>query len=390
MDEFLLLNPGPVPVPESVRSAMAAPMLSHRSETFAATFARAQEGLEYVFTRSSSDGASTSSGGDTLILNATATMGMDAALANLVSPGDHVVSVVNGKFGRRFARIAERYTSDVTRVSVEWGASIDPGGVADAIDDDTVAVTAVHTETSAGLRNPVGDIGAIAADHDAAFVVDGVSGIGGDEFHIDAWNVDIAITDAQKALGIPPGIAGMYVTDGIQHRFDGEGAPFYEDLEWHLDKAAIHQTPFTTAIPQVRALAKAADLIGDEGMANRIARHRRQSGAYRAAFEAMGLELFPDPEGPTEYATTMTAVELPPAAAGEGFDAFTQALTDRNASVAGGQAHLSGQIIRVSNMAWFDDETVLEGIDRIAGALEDVGAAIDRERGMAAARQTLS
>lgn len=390
MDEFLLLNPGPVPVPATVRDALAEPMVSHRADAFAETFERAQAGLDYVFTKSTRDGSQTATGGATLVLNATATMGMEAAVANLISPDEHVVAVINGKFGRRFARIAERYTNAVSRVEFEWGQSIDIEDVSETITDETAVMTAVHTETSTGLRNPIGKLGTLAANHDTAFVVDAVSGLGGDEFYIGDWQVDIAITDAQKALGIPPGIAGMYIAEGILDRFDGEAAPFYQDLDWHLDKAADHQTPFTTAVPQVRGLAKAAELIEDEGMPARIERHQRQSAAYRAAFESMGLELFPEPVEPTSYANTMTAVELPPAAADENFEAFTQALAERNVSVAGGQAHLSDEIIRVSNMAWFDDETVLDGIDRIVSALLDVGATIDEEAGLTAAQETLS
>lgn len=369
---------------------MSEPMISHRSDTFADTFSRAQDGLEYVFTHATLEGENTASGGETLLLNATATMGMEAAVANLISPGDQVVAVVNGKFGRRFARIAERYTDSVTRVEFSWGQSIDIDAVDTALHDGVDLLTAVHTETSAGLRNPLGEIGELADEYDIPYVIDGVSAIGGDEFNVDDWHVDIAITDAQKALGIPPGIAGMFVSETITDQFDGEVAPFYEDLDWHLEKAAIHQTPFTTAIPQVRALATAVEMIEDEGMAIRIERHHRQSAAYRAAFQAMGLELFPEPKGASEYAKTMTAVELPPAAAEDDFETFTEALADRQVSVAGGHAHLSGKIFRVSNMAWFDDDTILEGIERIGDALLEVGADIDQEAGLDAARSNLA
>ena len=207
-EDFLLLNPGPVPVHERVREAMAAPMVSHRSAAFSAVYRRAQDGLDYVFTRSTPDESVTSAGGTTLVLNGTATMGMEAAVSNLVEPHDEVVALVNGKFGRRFARIADRYCT-VTRVEADWGESLDLEAVATAISDETTVVTMVHNETSTGLLNPVSAVGQIAADHDAAFVVDGVTSLGGDEFRIDDWHVDVAITEAQKAFAAPPGLSAV-------------------------------------------------------------------------------------------------------------------------------------------------------------------------------------
>jgi len=241
-NEFLLLNPGPVPVTRRVREAMDAPMVSHRSAEFEAIYERAQDGLDYVFEHSTLDGESTSSGGTSLVLNGTATMGMEAAVANLVGEDDDVVALVNGKFGRRFARIAARYAS-VTRVEVEWGDSLDPGDVAEAVSVDTDLVTMVHNETSTGILNPVPEVGEIAAAHDARFVVDGVTSIGGDVFRIDDWNVDIAITDSQKALAAPPGISAMYVTDRAIEHIDGERAPFYADLDWHIRRPMIIKHP---------------------------------------------------------------------------------------------------------------------------------------------------
>ncbi|MFB6152741.1 MAG: alanine--glyoxylate aminotransferase family protein, partial [Halodesulfurarchaeum sp.] len=108
-EDFLLLNPGPVPLSREVRAAMSEPMVSHRSAAFESVYERAQSALSYVFERSTQDEVPTSEGGTPLILNGTATMAMEAAVANLVEPGSEVVAVVNGKFGRRFKRIADRY-----------------------------------------------------------------------------------------------------------------------------------------------------------------------------------------------------------------------------------------------------------------------------------------
>jgi aspartate aminotransferase-like enzyme len=401
-EEFLLLNPGPVPITDEVRTAMDDGMISHRSSEFKAIYERAQDGLDYVFERSSLDGESTSSGGTSLILNGTATMGMEAAVANLVdteAPGassnrtqsddedSKVVSLVNGKFGRRFARIADRYC-DCTRVEATWGESFDLDEVREAITDETDVVTLVNNETSTGLLNPTPEVGEIAAEHDARFVVDGVTSIGGDELRVDDWNIDIAITDGQKALAAPPGISAIYVTDDVVEDFDGESAPFYEDLDWHLRKAESHQTPFTSAVPLFRALAVAVEQIAEEGMPDRIERHRSQAAAFREGFTAMGLELFADADGPTEYSNTLTAIALPDSVR-EAPEEFFAAVEERNVSISGGQAHLGGDIFRVSNMGNLTADQILRGVRTVGEAMDQVGEDVDVDAGLAAARERL-
>ena len=388
-EEFLLLNPGPVPVTEDVLASMTERMVSHRSADFEATYERAQEGLDAVFTRSTLDGSPTSEAGTSLILNGTATMGMEAAVANVIDDGDEVVALVNGKFGRRFARIADRYTDSVTRVEATWGESIPLSAVREAVTGDTDLVTMVHNETSTGLLNPVAEVGTIADEHDACFVVDGVTSIGGDVFRVDDWNVDIAVTDAQKALGAPPGVSAMYVTERAEGAIDGESAPFYEDLDWHLRKAAQHQTPFTSAVPLFRALAIAVEEITDEGMPDRIERHRRQAAAFREGFTAMGLELFADADGPTELSNTVTAVALPESLREDDPDAFFAAVKERNVSISGGQAHLGGEIFRVSNMGSLSSDQILRGVRTVGEAMTDVGIDVDVDAGLEAANAEL-
>ena len=393
-EDFLLLNPGPVPVTRDVRQAMSEPMVSHRSAEFEAIYERAQTALDHVFTEATLDGAPTASDGTTLVFNGTATMAMEAAVANLVGglsgrdDDGKVVPLVNGKFGRRFKRIADRYVS-VDPVEATWGESIDLDAVAETVDDDTDVVTMVHNETSTGLLNPVEQVGQIAADHDATFVVDGVTSIGGDEFRIDDWHVDVAVTDAQKCLAAPPGTSAMYATERAREQFDGDAAPFYEDLDWHLRKAESHQTPFTSAVPLFRGLAVAAENIVEEGMAARIERHRRQSRAFREAFAAMGLELFGERNDATDYSNTLTAVALP-AHTREDPDAFFDAVAERGVSISGGQAHLGGDIFRVSNMGNLSSEQIIRGVRTIGEAFEATGEDVDREAGVAAARAELS
>lgn len=386
-DDFLLLNPGPVPVSEAVRTAMNEPMLSHRSPEFEAIYRSAQESLHHLFTQSTLSGRSTASDGTALLLNGTATMGMELAVANLVAPDDELVALVNGKFGRRFKRIAERYCS-VTTVEIEWGSAFDLNEVAAAISDDTAVVTMVHNETSTGILNPVSGVGPIAREHDALFVVDCVTSLGGDVFCIDDWCVDIAITDAQKGLAAPPGISGMCVTPRAADRAVSDNAPFYQDLNWHLRKAADNQTPFTSAIPLIRALAVALEDIHEEGLSARIRRHRRQSAAVREGLRRLGFDLFSTPAGPSVYSHTVTAAALPPSVR-KNSPTFFEAIRDRNASISGGQGHLDGLICRISNQGVLNDEDILRGIQTVGAVLPEMGVTVDSEAALAVAREQL-
>ena len=386
-EDFLLLNPGPVPVTPAVREAMAEPMVSHRSADFEAVFARAKAGLDYVFRRSSTTGEPTAADGTSLVLNGTATMAMEAAVANLVEADSTVVAVANGKFGRRFVRIADRHCR-VEPVEFEWGESIDVDAVAAAVTPETDVVVMVHNETSTGVLNPVGAVGDIARDNDAVFVVDGVTSLGGDEFLVDEWGVDVAITDAQKALAAPPGLSALYATERAIEAFDGERAPFYEDLDWHVRKLADDQTPFTSAVPLFRGLAVAVEQIRDEGMPDRIARHRRQAAAFREAFEAMGLDLFPRIHAGSAHSNTVTAVDLPEAVRADP-SSFFGAVRERNVSISGGQAHLGGEIFRVSNMGNLADDQILRGVRTVAGAMADAGVDVDADRAIDVARERL-
>ena len=247
----------------------------------------------------------------------------------------------------------------------------------------------VHNETSTGLLNPVAEVGAIADTHDARFVVDGVTSIGGDVFRIDDWGVDLAVTDAQKALCAPPGLSALYVADRAVDHLDGDRGPFYHDLERHLEKAADHQTPFTSAVPLFRAMAVAVEAIVEEGLPARIERHRGYAAAFRAGFDAMGLTRFAEPTGPSAYSNTVTAIELPDGVRGDA-GAFFDAVAERGVGISGGQAHLGGEIFRVSNMGELSPDDVVRGVRTVGGALDVVGVSVPVDDAVAAARAELA
>ncbi|MHC1581768.1 MAG: pyridoxal-phosphate-dependent aminotransferase family protein, partial [Candidatus Syntropharchaeia archaeon] len=202
-EKELILLPGPVPVVPRILRSMAKPMINHRGREFKELYTGIQEILKEVFQTEN----------DIFVLSGSGTCAMETAIANLID-GDGIVSVMNGKFGDRFGEIAERY-GKVRRVSFEWGESIDPERVEEAIDEETKAICMVHNETSTGILNPAREIGEIAKKHDLIFIVDGITSIGGENFPVDEWNVDIAVVGSQKCLGAPPGLSAISVSERV-------------------------------------------------------------------------------------------------------------------------------------------------------------------------------
>ena len=384
-EDFLLLNPGPVPVAREVTKAMDEPMISRRSAEFGDVYDRVRDGLEYVFEHSTPDGSSTGATGEPLVLNGTGTMALEASVSNLVGESDEVVALVNGSFGQRLRRIGERY-ADVRAVETDWGEAFDLDRVRETVSDETALVTVVHNETSTGLLNQVGAIGEIAAEHDALFVVDGVSSIGGAAFRFDEWGVDVVATDPQKALASPPGISALYASEAAIEAFDGRNGPLYQNLEAYFDAAGDRATPFTAATPLVRALAVALERIRREGMGDRIQRHRRYAKAVREAMDAMGLDLVPAPADGAAFSPTMTAVELP---AGVDADAFSRALADRGVSVGGGLGPFEGRAFRFGNMGELSPDEIVRGVYSVGRALEETGTDVDVVGGLEAAESVI-
>ena len=328
VEDFLMLNPGPVPLSKNVRDEMARTLVSHRSPEFAETYQQFRDGLDYVFQYSTVDGSSSNDNGMSIPLMGTATMGMEAAITNLAGPKDEVVALDNGKFGQRFVDIADRNCL-VKPIRANWGDSFDMDSIKETITPNTHVVAMVHQDTSTGIMNPVKEVGEIAKENGAFFVVDGVSCIGGDEFKIDEWGVDVVVADAQKALAAPPGISAIFATENALESFDNAHAGYYQDLPAYIKTTKQNKTPFTSAIPIVRAFVVALENIKKEGIQNRISRHRTQAQANRAALANMGLPMFPNLNGYSNYANTVTVVNLPDTLSSNPSDLFN-AIKQRN------------------------------------------------------------
>src|SRR5256884_6831329 len=233
--------PGPTFVPQSVLAASARPLINHRGPEFAALLAALTRALQ-DFLRTEHD---------VLILTASGSAGLEAAIANTLSSGDKVLAFSCGAFGERFAAIAKAYGVDARRVDVPYGRAVDPELGRDELakekgKDGAKAVLITHNETSTGILNPLKEISEVVRESGKLFVVDSVSGAGATELEIDEWGIDVCMTASQKAWGAPPGVSIVTMSERAWKFYEKSDLPkSYFDLA--AAKAALEKgsTPAT-------------------------------------------------------------------------------------------------------------------------------------------------
>ncbi|WP_067047305.1 pyridoxal-phosphate-dependent aminotransferase family protein [Methanofollis ethanolicus] len=360
-NERLLMLPGPVPVPERVRQAMMRQAINHRGPEFGAAYAESVDVLKDCFGTKN----------EVYIISGSGTAGMEAAIANF-GQGKKIASLVNGKFGERLWKIGQR-CGEATAINSEWGTPVDLDALAEALENGAEMVTMIHNETSAGILNPAKDVGKLARKHDALFVMDGVTSVGGDDVRMDEWNVDVAIVGSQKCLAAPAGLAAVAVSDRAWERI-AEKRPFYLDLAAYRKngKNTPMETPYTPAVPLFLALAEALAIIKEEGMQARIARHHRMSASVRAAVAAWGLEMFPTLDAVSAYSNTVTAAKMPE---GVTDNALRGTVKKMGIEIAGGQDHLKGKIFRIGSMGAVSAPEILATLATVQYALRKAGVA---------------
>lgn len=346
--------PGPTPCPPQVLEAMGRQMINHRGPEFRALLGDLLARLKKVFQTE----------GEVIILTASGTGGMEAALVNTISPGDRVLSVTNGVFGDRFARIAEAFGAQVQRLGFEWGQPVDPQAVRKALQDDPAirVVLVTHNETSTGVTNDLADMGAVAREHDKLLLVDAISSLGAIDLPMDQWGCDVVVTGSQKSWMVPPGLAMLAVSPRAWKAMEEAKTPrFYWDFQAMKRYQDRGETPFTPAISLYYALAVALDAMEEEGFANVVARHARVGAYMRRWVKDLGLDLFP-PESCAS--NTVTAVKLP-----QGVEArpLLKTLREEHGVVlAGGQGKLDGTIFRIGHLGYVSEADM----DGVAQALE--------------------
>ena len=378
-----LFTPGPTSVPDEVLRAMSAPVIHHRTVAFQQVLSRVLAGVARVIDTTN----------DIVMFTSSGTGAMESAVANLVQPGDEVVVASFGRFGERWAELATRYGATVHHHATEWGQRPDPQSVATYVAEHPNArvVFTTQSETSTGT---VSDTAALASairqtdgGSNRVLVLDTISGLGAAELHADAEGWDVVVTGSQKALMVPPGLAFASVSPAAEQWATSRDARgFYFD--WGKGLAASRKqppsTPFTPALTLVIGLDIALRMmLEDEGMDAVYARHVRHGRAVRAAVAALDLELF----GPDDDSScVLTAVRVPDEMDGTKIPAK---LKEYGVTIAGGQAHMKGRIIRLGHCGWMNDFDVVTCIAALERGLTELGMNITPGAGVAAAQQVL-
>lgn len=377
MKKKYLLAPGPTPVPEHVALDMAYPMVHHRTPQFSQIFAEAAEDAKYLFQTQQ----------DVLILAATGTGGMEGCITNLFSPGDKLLVINGGKFGERWGKIGQAYGMNVVWHAVEWGKAVCPDEIKKILDADKdirgVLVQACETSTTAA--HPIEALSRLTRDReDTLLIVDGITGVGVFPLPMDEWKVDAMVTGSQKALGLPPGLALVALSDKAWKAVDKSKCPrFYFDFKKERKNLADKTTAYTPAVSLVIGLRSVLKDIKAEGIDNVHKRHNRLAQATRAAVKALGLQ-FVAPDAPAD---STTGFFVPQGV--DGGKLVKSLRDDFGITMAGGQDQWKGKIVRVAHLGYVDTFDVIIAISALEMALHKFGHKVEFGKGVAAAQEIL-
>jgi aspartate aminotransferase-like enzyme len=361
-----LFLPGPVMLAQPVLDAMAQPMIDHRGKAFASIIDRIANALRPIFGTSS----------HVLLMGSSGTGGLEAAIANVFSPGDVVLSCGVGVFGKRFAEIAKTYGCVVESLETPLGASLDPDALMTRLEADKdrriAGILLTHNETSTGVQNDMAAIAPIVRAHGALTLVDSVSGLAASPMRMDDWGYDIVVGASQKAIAAPPGVAAVAVSERAMQRIEAVQTPrFYFDLRRVREAHHNGQTPWTPPIPIFYALDVALQRYHTTGMEQAFDRHARYAAIVRTGLESLGFKIFSRPE-----ANSVTVVAAYPP---EGVEpaALLKALRENYGVVlSGGQAELAGKIVRFGTMGEITEDDLRAGLGAVESALNDLRVAI--------------
>lgn len=378
MSNYRLRLPGPTEVPERIRQALARPVVNHRGPEFRAELARAETLIQPVL----------GTKGRVLFFACSGTGMMEAALANVVAPGERLLVVEQGQFGERFAAIGRMLGAEIDLLEVPWGDTVDPAAVAERVRaKDYRAVVVIHNESSTSVVSDLAGIGAVLRDNAALLVVDSVSGLGGVEMRQDEWGVDIVVSASQKALMCPPGLglASLSAKAWAVVDRDDRRPSFYWGFARALASMEKSETAFTAPVSLVAGLCEALEMIHAEGLPHVLARHKRLSSALRVGGKALGLAEFG--RAPV-LSSTVVAFKVP-----DGLDgnAIVKAMyQDHGTVIAGSLNRLQGRVIRIGTMGALDEGTILVDLAHLEAVLTAMGRPIVSGAGLTAASAFLA
>jgi aspartate aminotransferase-like enzyme len=375
----LLMIPGPTPVQREILTAIAEPTISHTSRPMADIVERCLEGLRAI---------AQTERGRVFVFGGSGTLAQEAAVVNLVAPGERLLVVSNGFFGDRFVPIAEAHGITVERLAASWGESVTGEQLEERLAAGKVrAVALTHVDTSTGVCAPVRELAGIARRRGALVIVDAVCSFGGAPLAMDEWGIDVVLTGAQKALGVPPGLTILAVSEEAWQRRRAlpRVTSYYADLlNWEASMADPQVYFSTHAVNLFYALRAAIEIILGEGLNERYDRHERLARGFRAGAEAIGLSSL---TGWRYLAPTMSVLAYPTDVPDE---RFRSELGRRGVVAAGCLGEFKGRGVRFGHMGNIDQAEIVQTIAAIEDTLLALGRDIEPGAGLAAAQRAMS
>lgn len=354
-----LMIPGPVSVAPEVQAAMGAPVQPHYGPRFRSLYFETLERLKDLFHTS----------GEVFLLSGSGTAGIDACFGSAFHRGETVIVASNGFFGLRLIDIAQRRGLNVIPLWGEEGQPLEVEPVLEALQAHPEArgVAAVHLETSTTILNPIGQLGKALRGKDVLFVVDAVSSLGGIEFRMEEWGVDLAASATQKCLGAPPGLSPVAVSQRAWERItrQPEDAGWFTDLrmwkKYMVEWGDWHPTPVTMNSNLVTALNVALRMLAEEGIEARLERYRQLALQLRAGLERIGLE----PYTPVERMNAVLTAAWTPVPSGRLVSFLEQ---ECRIKISSGLGAMKEQLIRIGHMSPVvtaqDIDDVIDGLER--------------------------
>ncbi|MEM3658549.1 MAG: alanine--glyoxylate aminotransferase family protein [Candidatus Hadarchaeum sp.] len=363
MQSVRLMIPGPVPISESTQAALGSPIIAHYGREWAVLYNETMQKLSRIF----------QTNGSVICIVGSGTAALEAAVASCVAPRETLVVLSNGFFGDRIIEIAKSHQIHVIPVFTPPKEAHDPEALETLLRKAprVAAVAVVHCETSTGVLNPVKDLALVAHEFGVPIIVDAISSLGGVEFRMDEWHIDICVSASQKALQAPPGLALIGVAKTAWTYIHSRSSPgWYLNLntwKYYADKwYDWHPHPTTMSTPLILALRQAVNEILAEGLEKRFERHQSMSNVVRSRLAEIGFEPFTN----RSIASPTLVVMKPNAKTNISVDWVVNELYNRyKIKIAKGLGPTEGQAFRIGMMGL---QATQEYVDAVVAAFIDL------------------
>ncbi|MBR3880722.1 MAG: alanine--glyoxylate aminotransferase family protein [Mailhella sp.] len=374
-----MLTPGPTPIPDRVRLAMAAPLPHHRKDAFKQIMAENQAMLRQLFCTE----------GPVIPLASSGTGSMTAAAFNLFEPGEKVLVATAGYFGNRWLDIVKMRGLDPVVLRREAGQSIEAEDIRAALDADP-AIRGVFmqiSETSTGVLHPIQDVAAVTRDRNVLLVADGISAVSISPVRMDEWGIDCLLTGSQKGLMLPPGLAFIALSPRAWARAE-QISPncYYFDLVGERTQCAKNQTHYTSPISLLVGLNEALKMLFEFGMDNVFKKQRALTCMARAGIKAMGLEPMVKDEKRCTWG--LTSIRLPDDM--QASPIIANAYKEWGVILTAGQADLKEKVVRLAHMGWVDWADITAALHALAYSLPEKPQGAYLEAALAAYHKALA